>query len=350
MWQRSELKTSAKQSLTRKYWNAFAASLVVSLLASGSNFFTFTLNRNDFNPQYGQQGRFFSDFNFDRFRQFFGDRFGQSFDPDLFGGLFTGFWLLVVLTGVLFGLFGLAYQIFVSPVLQVGGNRWFSRSRESAATPTIGIVFGLFKTGSYLKTVGSMLWMNLFLFLWSLIAMIPLLAGVTWVIVQSIGQQLNWHGFAVPEWLYGWLGGTEAAMLAVTFLIVFASALMSLPVIIKQYSYRMTPWILADNPQIGYKRALKLSMQMTRGHKWGMFVLDLSFIGWYILGMMACGIGVFFVMPYYLAVQAELYARLRRISADQNFCTMEELGFMPVNPVGPPVAAASEMNNHEPDL
>ena len=37
---------------------------------------------------------------------------------------------------------------------------------------------------------------------------------------------------------------------------------------------------------------------MTRGHKWNIFVLDLSFIGWFLLGILACGIGMFFVMPY----------------------------------------------------
>jgi uncharacterized membrane protein len=180
-----------------------------------------------------------------------------------------------------------------------------------------------------------MVWMSLFLFLWGLIAAIPLLVGVTWVIVQYIGSIFDWQGYAMPYWLYGWFGSSEAAMLGVFMLIMLASGLLTLPVIIKTFSYRMTPWILADNPQIGYKRALKLSMQLTRGHKWRMFVLDLSFIGWFLLGLLACGIGVMFVAPYYQAVQAELYARLRRLGVDQNLCTMEELGFTLVNPVAP---------------
>ncbi len=51
---------------------------------------------------------------------------------------------------------------------------------------------------------------------------------------------------------------------------------------------------------------------MTDGHKFDMFVLDLSFIGWYILGALALGIGVIFVQPYYDATQAELYKLLKK--------------------------------------
>ncbi len=123
------------------------------------------------------------------------------------------------------------------------------------------------------------------------------------------GRKPGWSGYAIPDQFYNWLGGFEAARLTFFLLLMLASSLLALPVIIKGYSYRMTPWILADNPQIGYKRALKLSMQLTRGHKWGIFVLDLSFIGWFILGGLLCGIGIMFVMPYFQAVQAELYAR-----------------------------------------
>jgi uncharacterized membrane protein len=113
-------------------------------------------------------------------------------------------------------------------------------------------------------------------------------------------------------------------------LFILSLIIFSIPVIIKRYSYRMTPWILADNPAIGHKRALTLSMQLTRGHKMAIFVLDLSFIGWFILGMLLCGIGVLFVMPYYQAVQAELYARIRQSGVENSLCTMEELGYQAV--------------------
>jgi len=49
----------------------------------------------------------------------------------------------------------------------------------------------------------------------------------------------------------------------------------------------MVLYILADNPNIGAAEAITLSNEMTKGHKFDMFVLDLSFIGWYLLGSLA---------------------------------------------------------------
>jgi len=54
--------------------------------------------------------------------------------------------------------------------------------------------------------------------------------------------------------------------------------LFIIPGIVKNYAYMMVPYILADNPNIGYKRALELSEKMTYGHKFNIFVLRLSFI------------------------------------------------------------------------
>ena len=62
-----------------------------------------------------------------------------------------------------------------------------------------------------------------------------------------------------------------------------------------------------------------------------MFVLDLSFIGWFLLGLLACGVGVLFVVPYFQAVQAELFAKLRGISVDSGLSSMEEFGFVRVD-------------------
>lgn len=327
MWLRRDIKSHAKRNLQNKYWTAFAVTLLVGILGGGSNIFTYQFNRSDFHLQNGQmpdQLESFFQWGIDFFNRPFPD-FENWFNP--FAVRFSAFLLIVALFG---GLFALAYSIFVSPVIQVGGNRWFSRSRESAATPSVGLIFNLFKAGRYLKTVGSMLWMNMFLFLWGLIAWIPLLAGSTWLIVQLIGGRLEWPGYGIPEQYYSWIGPPEVAILVAMTLVLTLSALFALPVLIKHYSYRMTPWILADNPGIGYRRALKLSMRLTRGMKWELFVLDLSFIGWFLLGLMACGIGILFVVPYYQSAQAEAYAFLRKRGVDANECTMEELLFQPV--------------------
>jgi uncharacterized membrane protein len=101
--------------------------------------------------------------------------------------------------------------------------------------------------------------------------------------------------------------------------------LLIIPGIVKYYAYRMVPYILADNPEINYKRALELSTRMTKGEKFDIFVLDLSFIGWYLLGTLAFVVGILFVMPYQNATEAELYIILRQNAIQNGFCTYEEL-------------------------
>lgn len=89
------------------------------------------------------------------------------------------------------------------------------------------------------------------------------------------------------------------------------SLLLVIPGIIKGYEYRMIPYILAENPSIDPKRAFALSKKMTDGEKWKMFVLDLSFYGWLLLGSLACCVGIYFVEPYIQATYAELYEAMR---------------------------------------
>jgi hypothetical protein len=114
-------------------------------------------------------------------------------------------------------------------------------------------------------------------------------------------------------------------MLVTGILIFLWTLLLIIPGIIKAYAYRMVPYILADNPKIGVREAISLSNKMTMGHKFDMFVLDLSFIGWYLLGAVALGIGVLFVMPYENATNAELYLVLRKNALESNMCSYEDL-------------------------
>jgi uncharacterized membrane protein len=101
--------------------------------------------------------------------------------------------------------------------------------------------------------------------------------------------------------------------------------LLIIPGIIKSYAYRMVPYILADNPNIGCNRAIELSSEMTKGEKFEIFILDLSFIGWYLLGALALGIGILFVNPYADATNAELYLILRKNAIDKGLTSYEEL-------------------------
>lgn len=91
------------------------------------------------------------------------------------------------------------------------------------------------------------------------------------------------------------------------------SLLLIIPGIIKGLEYRMIPYILAENPDISKEEAFALSRNMMEGEKWNAFVLDLSFLGWLILGLFTCCIlNVFYVNPYQNLTNAELYHVLKQ--------------------------------------
>lgn len=96
------------------------------------------------------------------------------------------------------------------------------------------------------------------------------------------------------------------------------SLLLIIPGIVKRYAYKMVPYILAENPNMDLKEAINLSVKMAEGEKFNMFVLDLSFIGWYILGSLAFGFGVLFVIPYHKATYAQLYFVLKEKRIEYN--------------------------------
>lgn len=90
------------------------------------------------------------------------------------------------------------------------------------------------------------------------------------------------------------------------------SLLLVVPGIIKAYEYRMVIYLIAENPGMSSREAFAKSKELMTGQKWNAFVLDLSFIGWHLLG--ACTLGIlelFYVMPYNQLTNAELYHALK---------------------------------------
>ena len=147
---------------------------------------------------------------------------------------------------------GILYTIFIGNVIVVGKNRYFIKNHDE--NPELGEIFKGFK-GNYLNVVKIMFLMDLKTLLWLFL-------------------------FIVPG-------------------------------IIKAYEYSMIPYLLAENPNLSADEAFYLSKQMTTGQKADLFVLDLSFIGWIILGLICCGIGILFVLPYPQATRAEVYLNLK---------------------------------------
>ena len=92
--------------------------------------------------------------------------------------------------------------------------------------------------------------------------------------------------------------------------------LFIIPGLIKTYSYSMTPFLMADHPELTANQAITRSRQIMDGHKWNLFVLDLSFFGWMLLGCLTMGIGLLWVIPYMNAARAAFY---REITSGQKY-------------------------------
>ena len=73
----------------------------------------------------------------------------------------------------------------------------------------------------------------------------------------------------------------------------------------------MAPFILADNPNLTSSEALSESIRIMDGHKFDLFVLQLSFFLWYILGAITFGIAYVYVVPYYEATMVNFYNEIK---------------------------------------
>lgn len=93
----------------------------------------------------------------------------------------------------------------------------------------------------------------------------------------------------------------------------FLWSLTIVGIFIKRYQYFLVPYIVAENPNISASNAIKLSQKMMDGHKWECFLLELSFIGYDILGVLTLGISsVIFSNGYISLTYAEYYANIRK--------------------------------------
>ena len=180
----------------------------------------------------------------------------------LTGALWT---FLALLAGLI-----LLVTLLLSNPLQVGRCFWFSQNRISRSSPSANAVLGCFWNGRFLRVVRTM----------------------------ALRTALVWLGL---------------------LLLIVPGALLF-------YRYRLVPWILADQPGLPARRALALSRAMTDGNKGRMLALDLSLLGWRLLGWITLGLGFLFVRPILCAAWAEQYAVLRRRAVAAGVCTEQELG------------------------
>ena len=133
----------------------------------------------------------------------------------------------------------------------------------------------------------------------------PILLGITMFLLEVARKgdgefETGFNGFKN-------FGPALVAYLLTTIFIALWSLLLVIPGIVATFSYSMTFYILADNPGMSGSEAIKKSKQMMKGHKWELFCLGLSFIGWILLGIITLGIGFLWIGPYMCTAYAHFY-------------------------------------------
>ena len=277
MWTRARIKQEAKNSLRRfGYWMPLLITFLTGLVSGGmvtGNSSTSSITT-EYTSEYGGDltPAGFAAFIDEFFSEFFYE-IGAAFENFFSNPLIAMTTIFVIVLGFLIGLvLAFGWSAFVASPIIVGKNRYFMEHR--AFDSKFERLFWSFKSGRYMNVVKIMFWRELKIFLWSLLFVIP---GI-----------------------------------------------------IKSYEYSMVPYILAENPHISSERAFELSKKMTRGEKWKIFVLDLSFLGWRILGVLCCCVGEIFLQPYVEATYAELYQVMREKAHGLSFSDYSELpGFFP---------------------
>ena len=91
--------------------------------------------------------------------------------------------------------------------------------------------------------------------------------------------------------------------------------LLIIPGFIAAYSYRLSLYILIDNPDMSAAACLRESRRLMKGHKWELFKLDLSFLGWRLLQCIpgVSYIAQLWVTPYSGITRVLYYDTLRTL-------------------------------------
>lgn len=163
-----------------------------------------------------------------------------------------------------------------------------------------------------LSVVGAILAVALVFYIIKIIVGNALIVGAKKVFVLNETDGSSEFGTIISVFKSGELVNVAVVMFLRNLIIGLMTCLLIIPGVVFAYRYKMIPYILAEDPSIKWSDAKQQSIDMMNGNKWNAFVLDLSFIGWYLLSALTFGIlAIFYVSPYVAQTEAELYLALK---------------------------------------
>ena len=139
----------------------------------------------------------------------------------------------------------------------------------------------------------------------------PLLVGQSIYLMDMI--EINPDGKKIELIIEGFKKSFVNSLVAMLLVGIFTflwTLLFIIPGIVKSLAYAMTPYIIASDPSIDAMKAIDKSQEMMKGHKMELFLLYLSFLGWFILAAITV-VGMVFLVPYIQTTVANFYIELR---------------------------------------
>ena len=153
------------------------------------------------------------------------------------------------------------------------------------------------------KGISTGLWETLWLFLWALLS-IPVIIIFTLLIYPL----LDYLSFS-----------------AYTFILLFVLLIGLIPMFIRALAYSQMFYLVAEYPELTARKAMTISILITKGYKWEIAKTLLSFAGWFILSMLTFGFVDLFVTPYYRMTMTNVFHALMKNALENEIIKPEDL-------------------------
>lgn len=168
--------------------------------------------------------------------------------------------------------------------------------------------------GTGLGSFANDMWLNMggsgCDFLFAILVLVPLnYAFYNLCLGYARKEELYESYFSVllKDFCAHWSKYVGSGLLMVLLVCLIAIPTLGIGAIILGLAYAVVPFVVRDNPDMSVRDILRTSRLMMRGHKWELFVLQLTFIGWVLLCFLTLFIGIFWLQPYITVTVAHFY-------------------------------------------
>ncbi len=317
----ADYRRIAREKLKRFYWTVFAVILLAGLLggittAGSGTSFSFNLPATD-----DADGGTGTDVIYDgktaqeiledlqgmtseERKEFFAQVI-EELSPEL--SVFFAVLMGAFAVGILFGI---GLTLFVGSPVALGLQRFLLNVMDEENVK-LDVLFAYFKKG-YGKSVVFRILHSLILFAASIPYTVALIGGAICIVL-------------------GLLFMGQPALILMGILLFLCAIPLSLLTAVFQYRYFFAATVLAEYPNTSPVDAIRISRQIMKGNKWRLFCLRLSFIGWQLLSICTCGIGLLFLNPYMYTAEIAFYDDItnRRAAKETTFPSIDPDDYLP---------------------